>query len=231
MSDMNPKAGWYTDPEDATKSRYWNGESWTNAEQPGPPSMQSRVDSGIEKSGDKPFYKKWWFIAIVVLLVLSVIGSNGDSGEDAQAVTESPSVPATISPSPIIESASPTESASPLASPAPDSPVYFYTSASGDLFDMNKDLDDMLDAVDSGGTFRLASNVLAVEFNLGELQSLTPPEEIAMEWASALLELEASIDVVVSDVSGEAKVSTLKKDIEEAKRQISSSQEIVDKLQ
>jgi hypothetical protein len=52
-----------------------------------------------------------------------------------------------------------------------------------------------------------------------------------MEWANALLALEASIDVVVSDVSGEVKVSTLKKDIEEVKRQISSSQEIVDKLQ
>ena len=30
MSDSLPPAGWYDDPEDETKSRFWNGISWTN---------------------------------------------------------------------------------------------------------------------------------------------------------------------------------------------------------
>jgi hypothetical protein len=43
-----PAAGWYTDPEDATRSRWWNGTVWTNRFAPtgGPPARTEAVGPG-----------------------------------------------------------------------------------------------------------------------------------------------------------------------------------------
>lgn len=75
----------------------------------------------------------------------------------------------------------------------PDSPVRFLTGARGDLRDMRKDLKDMEEALDEGGFLRVAGNVLELSFNIGQLQSLEPPVEVANEWDAALTALEVDV--------------------------------------
>ncbi|WP_431245306.1 DUF2510 domain-containing protein [Leifsonia xyli] len=47
MSDEgSPAAGWYTDPADAARVRWWNGSRWTEHTRPQPESSSSAVDTG-----------------------------------------------------------------------------------------------------------------------------------------------------------------------------------------
>jgi hypothetical protein len=104
MSEAQPPAGWYPDPQDAQQQRYWDGATWTGhtaaaaeavatptgtapqgaAIPTGAPSWQMPMmgDAGAPKA-KKPWFRRTWVIVtaavIVVLVVLGVVfGSGGD---------------------------------------------------------------------------------------------------------------------------------------------------------
>lgn len=94
-------AGWYPDPNDLARIRYWNGASWTEHTLEAPPQQATtwpppQTSSTTSRtSSQKPWWRRWWTIAIAVLAVLMIIGSlSPDSNGDAKtpkAVTPTPS--------------------------------------------------------------------------------------------------------------------------------------------
>lgn len=97
MTQEQPPAGWYPDPQDATQQRYWDGSAWSGhtaatgavagtpvgdaaAAAPvpatGDPSWSMPVTPGTEApAGKKAFYKrKLFIIPIAVIVVLFVVG-------------------------------------------------------------------------------------------------------------------------------------------------------------
>ena len=55
----------------------------TAIETPEPQPKQTSIPRTDKKAApkDKPFYKRKWFIAVVIILVLGIIGSFGSGGE------------------------------------------------------------------------------------------------------------------------------------------------------
>ena len=49
-----PEAGWYDDPEDATRLRYWDGAAWTDAFQPRPATPPPPPPAGMAPPGSPP---------------------------------------------------------------------------------------------------------------------------------------------------------------------------------
>jgi len=43
----NPPAGWYPDPQDGTKQRYWDGTAWTEHTAPGAQQAQPAATGGF----------------------------------------------------------------------------------------------------------------------------------------------------------------------------------------
>jgi len=96
---------------------------------------------------------------------------------------------------------------------------------------MSKDLADLERALNEGGLFRTVGNVLELSFNLGQLQSLTPPTEIADDWNAGMERLESLIDEVSSDVQEEASLRTTRSDIAKTKKQVTALRDVIDQLE
>lgn len=105
MTQAQPPAGWYPDPQDAMQQRYWDGTAWTGHTAPtgvasampqaaAPTSTPSPATSApawsvpmagevTDPVGKKSWYKRKAFLIpvaiLVVLIVLGVVfGSGGD---------------------------------------------------------------------------------------------------------------------------------------------------------
>lgn len=88
-------------------------------------------ETGGGKQMKKPFYKRWWFIALGVLLVLGAIGSGGKSAAPAQEpepttaiVTEAP-----------VERTAPTPAPDPTAEPTPRVELWVVNTSTGKFHD------------------------------------------------------------------------------------------------
>jgi len=114
-------------------------------------------------------------------------------------------------------------------SPKPDSPTYFRTSALGDLRDLEKDLKDFQRNLAKGGILRLLGNTAEIAFNVGQLQSLTPPEAYAKSWNKELNNLDTLTDELSADI-GESSVSKTKTTISKISRSIKALRSIVNKV-
>lgn len=106
-----PVPGWYPDPTDPSRQRYFDGNQWT--ENYAPFSARSPVAAQPSKSGMSTGMKIGLGVGAVAvtLIALSAIGSDGKSDE-----TESSST--TTSSSSLDESSSPAEPAGNVAAPA-----------------------------------------------------------------------------------------------------------------
>ena len=151
--------------------------------------------------------RKLWQKIIIAIFVLGVITapfSEDTTTEEAaptptQSASPTPSQTPSEEPSPS-ESPSATESASAI----PYSPVQLRSAALGDLADMRKDVADAKERINDGGLARLYGNVLELSFNLGQLQSIDPSEDIAEEWNRRLGNLEAAIDKFSDGLSADS---------------------------
>jgi len=87
-----PPAGWYQDPSGAPGLRYWDGNAWTT---------QQAESSPVETTDgpSRPWYRRWWAIALGVLLAVVVLGAIfGNDGDDTTATAEPTSEPAADDP-------------------------------------------------------------------------------------------------------------------------------------
>ena len=214
MTDKNPNdlvAGWYPDTDLVNTERYWDGKSWTSKRRATNVSSDkpaSKVISSTSPSGDSKL-KEVWQIAtgkpgetkgkktvrrvitfVLLMSILSALSGNSETSTNSSSTaSESPTPAASESPTP---AASPSESASPT--PVPMSPVEFRVSALGDIADIRKDFSDFEIVLNKGGLLRLLGNILEIEFNVGQLQSLTPPDKYSTKFAEKLASLELAVD-------------------------------------
>lgn len=89
MSDT-PPAGWYPDPQDNTRQRYWDGNAWTEHTADGGPqtaaAAATSVGSATSTAGDPDTWT--WQSIIVTILCCAPLGVAGalNAGRAEQAV-------------------------------------------------------------------------------------------------------------------------------------------------
>lgn len=112
MTDQ-PPAGWYPDPQDRTRRRYWDGTNWAEASQPAedlaaatqpiPRAQPSAAQPAATAKSPRPWWKRRWVqvtaAALVAFFAIGGIASamspqNSSDGSTNAAPTNSPSAPA-----------------------------------------------------------------------------------------------------------------------------------------
>lgn len=245
MADQNPNdlaAGWYPDTDLVDTERYWDGKSWTSKRRATNVSADSptrKVNNSASSSGSSKVAALWQFATgkpgetkgkkwrrriisfVVFIAIFSALSSNTESTTtDSSSGTESVSPTPAVTTSPTSE-AIPTESAS--SAPVPMSPVEFRVSALGDVADMRKDFSDFEGVLNDGGFLRLLGNILELEFNIGQLQSLTPPDEYSVKFTEKLSTLELTVDDLSDAVtSSESSTSDTKAKLKKCRSALSS---------
>jgi hypothetical protein len=200
-------SGWYPDTERGSGLRYWSGTEWTGFREP---ASASSAQATTARRSNAPLIVIAGIGAAAVVLAVGVVAGVGigslDADEtslrsDATTIEDEVVQPlarhrgdslATRAPVP-----APTAAVEePLAEPADeaDGPYYFRTQALGNLDDFGKDLDDMVITVGEEGFWRLLSNSLELNFNLGQLQALTAPDSIRSSWDVEVTALSTGID-------------------------------------
>lgn len=116
------------------------------------------------------------------------------------------------------------------ATPTADSPTLFASSASRDLRDLAKDLQDLDRALSRGSTLRALGNLVEIAFNVGQLKGLDPPVKVARDWQSGMLALEKSTDAVSDAVSGDASPGKTRRLIVDAIAKVSALQKLVSRI-
>jgi hypothetical protein len=92
--------------------------------------------------------------------------------------------------------AGPGETTSPTAEPEEDNEddSAFVRVANRDLDDFDDDLDDVDITLDEDGFWRLLTNAVELNFNVGQLKDHEAPASIEGDWADGLAQLEDDID-------------------------------------
>ena len=118
MSDAQPPAGWYADPQDAQQQRYWDGTTWTghtapgaaapasaptgDAPQPaaplptGTPTWQMPVGGQAGMPGMPPAKKAWfkrkivWIpgLIVLILIIAGVISVAVNGGDHSSGLED-----------------------------------------------------------------------------------------------------------------------------------------------
>ena len=100
ISVQERRAGWYQDPTSRDLLRWWDGSAWTEVARPAQPaSFQPPVAAYGPMMGgppappgpavETPWYKRWWFSGLVVLLLggiaagIAVLVLSSDDGSKA----------------------------------------------------------------------------------------------------------------------------------------------------
>ena len=99
------KQGWYTDPEDSSRMRYFDGSQWTE-------QTRAATPTPALKGTKTPFYKKGWFWVVAVLvLIIGYCSGNDSSGDETTATAPAPA--------PISSTAAPLVAKTPTPTPTP----------------------------------------------------------------------------------------------------------------
>jgi len=202
-------------------------------------SPTHKVISSANPSGESKIKQLWQFATgrpgegkgkkalrrvatfVVLMAFFSALGGNTDSSTtDTSSGTESASPTPMVTESPSSEP-TPTESASattePSASasasptPTPMSPTEFRVSALGHISDMRKDFSDFETVLNKGGMLRMLGNIVELEFNIAQLEVLTPPDKYSVRFKEKLTALNLAVDQLSDAVSDpESSVSNTK---------------------
>jgi hypothetical protein len=177
------------------------------------PLWQFATGKPGESKGKKALRRIATFV--VVMAFFSALGGNTDSSttdtssgtESASptpAVTQSPTNEATPSTTPTVTN-SPTNQSSASASasptPTPMSPTEFRVSALGHISDMRKDFSDFETVLNKGGMLRMLGNIVELEFNIAQLEVLTPPDKYSVRFKEKLTALNLAVDQLSDAVS------------------------------
>jgi hypothetical protein len=171
--------------------------------------------------------RKLWQKIVIGILILGAIVTPFSEETATKEVAVKPS---DLTSPKAIPSEQPTPSDSPSATvsstPVPVSPTELRASALGDLADMRKDVADAKRAIQEGGILRLYGNALELDFNLGQLKSIYPSEDIEDKWNSKLLNLETAVDNF-SDGLGEDSVTKSRANLDKISYAISLLEKFV----
>lgn len=169
---------------------------------------------GRKLSGEPADKKTQWIVSAVVIGAIVIFGgiSNANKSTSTSGSENVSQVVETAKATPVAsKKATPTVSATPTlttpAVPSQDSATniaLFTSGGHGDIADLNKDLNDMVMRASNNQNIRLLGNTVELAFNLGQLQSLTPPTSVAGAWAPQLAALAASVTQVSNDASSYA---------------------------
>lgn len=156
--------------------------------------------------------KKKWLIGGAIAAGVIVVGSIGGAlggGKDNDANAEvAPSVAASAPE--VVPSVTPSAVPEPSVEAAPVAdPVAFRAQSNSHLDDMLKDLDDTVVTVGEKGFWRLLSNFAELSFNLGQLQALDVPVNVAETWPASLVALDASLTTLSDAITTEDPASIL----------------------
>ncbi|MGV1033886.1 MAG: hypothetical protein ACOYBP_01515 [Microbacteriaceae bacterium] len=150
-------------------------------------------------------HKIWTGIILVVAIGLAasiIAGGSSRSQSAAPAYVEQSAEPSTTAASQPGQTHQPAETAAPVDnSDSTANKVVFVSSATKNLSDLNKDLDDMVTRASNQQMIRLSANQVEVEFNLAQLVVLTPPSSVAQSWSQGILGLNASVDSLAQTTS------------------------------
>jgi hypothetical protein len=93
----------------------------------------------------------------------------------------------------------------PSASPTPEVDTEddsaFVRVATRDLDDFDKDLDDVDITLDEDGFWRLLTNAVELNFNIGQLKEHEAPASIENDWADGLAQLDDDIDAIEAGIT------------------------------
>ena len=119
-----------------------------------------------------------------IILAIGIFGFSSALSEPSSVEPESePSASPTLSISATPESTvTPSESPTPTASPTPETPLEFRFSALRDLKDLRTDINDARVGISEDGLGKFFWNVVEIQFNLAQLESLLPRDEYADRW-------------------------------------------------
>jgi Domain of unknown function (DUF4352)/Protein of unknown function (DUF2510) len=89
VNATNPKPGWYPDPENPSKQRYWDGSKWSGQEiksqSPGKPPKGSRRGVVATYRG----WPMWVQIGLPILVLIIVVAAIAGGGEESSDSGES----------------------------------------------------------------------------------------------------------------------------------------------
>lgn len=168
------------------------------------PLWQFATGKPGESKGKKALRRIATFV--VVMAFFSALGGNTNSSTtDTSSGTESASPSPAVTQSPSseptpAESASattePSASASASPTPTPMSPTEFRVSALGHISDMRKDFSDFEAVLNKGGMLRMLGNLVELEFNIAQLDVLTPPDKYSARFKEKVAALNVTLDAL-----------------------------------
>lgn len=171
---------------------------------------------------------------ITAIATLLLIGNLAGCVETVDEVTDTVAPEETLiaSEEPTTEE---TATEEPFDPDSADNKTYFVISGTGQVIDMNKDLDDAVTRAENSQLIRLSGNILELSFNLGQLQSLDAPSVVASDWQEAMGKLESSIDSisdVLSDfIADEASLSEMLEAIESVRARVNALTSILERVE
>jgi hypothetical protein len=142
--------------------------------------------------------KRALILAGLVVLVIGSSATDTSVESNVSEVTSTPTPTPTPTPEPTI---SETPEASPTASATrtPETPLQFRFAALRDLEDLRKDVKDARSGISQDGLGKFYWNMIEIQFNLTQLETLLPREEYAEKWNSKLLLLSQAVEAIDTD--------------------------------
>jgi hypothetical protein len=196
---------------------------------------------GLKLSAEPADKKTQWIVSAVVIGLVVIFGAATNSNNTSENTAVSNLVETTKAKPVATNKATPTVSATPTAitpaAPAQDSAsniAAFTSGGHGDLADMNKDLNDMVMRASNNQNIRLMGNTIELAFNIGQLETLTPPSTVAGSWVPQFAALSAAVTQVSDDAAsyaaGTIGIDAMLASIESTRAQVAALDAIVSQI-
>lgn len=117
----SPMPGWYPDPEDPARQRFWDGQQWTEARAYPASEMGATQPASTTQSSGSGAWP--WVVGLIVVgaMLLGIAYLVTRSGEDNETPTPVPTVTETATAT-ATATATETETAAPTEAPASATP-------------------------------------------------------------------------------------------------------------